>query len=81
MFLQGFINNILNPKGTMFYLGVFTLVITPGTPAVDVLLLVLAMMFMSALFWIFFVCALERPLERDFWTEGRGLSTEYSESC
>ena len=30
-FVQGFVNNLLNPKGTLFYLGVFTTVITPET--------------------------------------------------
>lgn len=29
----GFLTNILNPKVTLFFLGLFTLVITPGTPA------------------------------------------------
>ena len=39
-FLQGFLNNILNPKGTLFYLGVFTMVITPETATGTTLLLV-----------------------------------------
>ena len=38
-FLQGFINNVLNPKGALFYLGVFTVVITPGTSAAVMLVL------------------------------------------
>ena len=32
-FVQGFVNNLLNPNGTLFYLGVFTTVITPETSA------------------------------------------------
>lgn len=30
---MGFITNVLNPKATLFFLSLFTLVITPGTPA------------------------------------------------
>ena len=68
-FLQGFLNNILNPKGTLFYLGVFTMVITPETATGTTLLLVAIMMAVSALFWLFFVYTLDsnhvrRVLER-----------------
>ncbi len=65
--VQGFFNNLLNPKGTLFFLGVFTIVITPETSASAtlVLVLVLTMMLMCALFWLFFVYTLDRPVVRD----------------
>lgn len=64
-FLQGFLNNILNPKGTLFYLGVFTMVITPETSTATTLLLVLIMMSVSALFWLFFVFTLDTNIVRN----------------
>ncbi|MEO9901014.1 LysE family translocator [Nisaea sp.] len=64
-FLQGFLNNILNPKGTLFYLGVFTMVITPQTSTATTLLLVLIMMSVSALFWLFFVLTLDTNIVRN----------------
>lgn len=63
-FMQGFVNNILNPKGTMFYLSVFTLVITPDTSTGVVLLLVAIMMSISAAFWVFFVYTLDTRVVR-----------------
>ena len=63
-FVQGFVNNLLNPKGTLFYLGVFTTVIAPETPSRTMLLLVLAMMTVSASFWLLFVCTLDHPFIR-----------------
>lgn len=65
-FLQGFINNILNPKGTLFYLGVFTMVITPETTAGITLVLVGCMILVSASFWLFFVYTLDQPIIRRF---------------
>jgi RhtB (resistance to homoserine/threonine) family protein len=65
-FVQGFVNNLLNPKGTLFYLGVFTMVITPETSAGAMLLLIFSMMFVSASFWLFFVYTLDRPTIREF---------------
>ena len=65
-FVQGFVNNLLNPKGTLFYLGVFTIVITPETSASAMLLLILSMMLVSASFWLFFVYTLDRPTIREF---------------
>lgn len=64
MFLEGFINNVLNPKGTLFYLGVFSVVITPQTPAHHAALLVAVMMTISAVFWLLFVATLETAVVR-----------------
>jgi RhtB (resistance to homoserine/threonine) family protein len=63
-FVQGFINNILNPKGTLFYLGVFTTVVTPETSPSMTLVLILSMMLVSASFWLLFVYTLDRPVIR-----------------
>lgn len=63
-FVQGFFNNLLNPKGTLFYLGVFTIIITPETSASTMLLLVIIMMLVSASFWLFFVYTVDRPIIR-----------------
>ena len=63
-FVQGFVNNILNPKGTLFYLAVFTTIIAPGTSASAMLLLVSSMMAVSASFWLLFVYTLDRPAIR-----------------
>ena len=65
-FVQGFVNNLLNPKGTLFYLGVFTTVITPETSAGGMLLLISMMMLVSASFWLCFVYTLDRPAIREF---------------
>lgn len=65
-FFQGLINNLLNPKGALFYLGVFTMVITPETTTGAMLLLVVTMMLVSAVFWLFFVYTLDRPIIRKF---------------
>lgn len=70
-FLQGFINNVLNPKGALFYLGVFTVVITPGTSAAVMLLLVASMMLVSASFWLLFVSTLDRPVVRGWFARSQ----------
>ena len=72
-FLQGFLNNILNPKGTLFYLGVFTMVITPETSTTTTLLLVLIMMSVSALFWLFFVFTLDSTIVRNVLERGQKI--------
>jgi len=64
-FVQGFVSNLLNPKGTLFYLGVFTTVITPETSASAMLLLIFSMMLVSASFWLFFVYTLDRRTIRE----------------
>jgi threonine/homoserine/homoserine lactone efflux protein len=65
---QGLFNNLLNPKGSLFYLGVFTQLITPDTSIPQTMILVLVMMTISAVFWVLFVYALKAPLV------GRNLS-------
>jgi threonine/homoserine/homoserine lactone efflux protein len=65
-FVQGFVNNLLNPKGTLFYLGVFTVVITPETSLGMTALLVLCMTSVSGSFWAAFIYALDRPAVRGF---------------
>jgi RhtB (resistance to homoserine/threonine) family protein len=64
-FAEGFVNNLLNPKGALFYFGVFTVVITPETSASAMLLLVFTMMAVSASFWLFFVYTFDRPIVRE----------------
>jgi RhtB (resistance to homoserine/threonine) family protein len=64
-FVQGLLNNLLNPKGALFYLGVFTMVITPETSASTMLVLIITMMLVSASFWLFFVYTLDRPAIRN----------------
>jgi len=63
-FVQGFLSNVLNPKGTLFYLGVFTVVIAPDTSAGAMLVLVCSMMLVSVSFWLLFVSTLDRPAIR-----------------
>jgi len=60
-FVQGFLNNLLNPKGTLFYLGIFTVVIRPDTSASATMLLICIMMLVSACFWPIFVYTLDQP--------------------
>src|SRR5262245_34041667 len=63
-YLQGLINNLLNPKGSLFYLGVFSQLITPDLPPMSRWMLVVAMMSVSALFWIGFVQTMNWPAVR-----------------
>ncbi len=70
-FLQGFINNVLNPKGTLFFLGVFTTVITPETSFGTTFILVSVIVVMCATFWYFFIQTLDTPIVRGFFRRSR----------
>ena len=59
------VNNLLNPKGTLSYLGVFTTIMTPQTPPAAMVLLIVTMIAVSAVFWICFVYVLNRRALRD----------------
>ena len=61
---QGFINNVLNPKGALFYLGVFSQLITPDMSLAQTTVLVAVMVSVSAVFWILFVQTLHLPVIR-----------------
>ncbi len=61
---QGFVNNVLNPKGSLFYLGVFSQLITPDMSLAQTTLLIAVMVGVSAAFWIVFVQTLHLPLIR-----------------
>jgi threonine/homoserine/homoserine lactone efflux protein len=61
---QGFINNVLNPKGSLFYLGVFSQLITPEMSFAQTTLLIAVMVGVSAVFWIVFVQTLHMPMIR-----------------
>lgn len=70
-FLQGLFNNLLNPKGALFYLGVFTQVIRPDTPPLEAAVLVVAMIATSALFWLALVNTLHWPRIRNMFSTSR----------
>ncbi len=63
---QGLFNNLLNPKGSLFYLGVFTQLITPDMSALQAIALVGVMVTVSAVFWVAFVHALHIPPVRNW---------------
>lgn len=70
-FLQGFVNNVLNPKGTLFYLGVFTMVITPETSTFATVILSAISVGVSGLFWLIFVTTLDRRFVRNALEKGQ----------
>jgi RhtB (resistance to homoserine/threonine) family protein len=74
-FTRGFINNLLNPKGALFYLGVFTTVIRPETSPGVTIALVLVMMSISAVFWLCFVYALDRRPVRGYVDQSQQVIT------
>lgn len=46
----GFLTNVLNPKATLFFLGLFTFVINPETPAY-VIVIISLLMILTAIVW------------------------------
>lgn len=54
---SGFLTNVLNPKATLFFLSLFTLVIAPGTP-VPVLLVLSAVLVGQTILWFSLVAVL-----------------------
>jgi len=50
----GFLTNILNPKATLFFLGLFTIVISPGTSR-SILIIAGIIMVIDTMLWFSFV--------------------------
>lgn len=65
-YLQGLFNNLLNPKGALFNLGVFSVVLSPEDPPLLIVLASLCMLMVAASFWVFFVVTLGHPMTRGF---------------
>ncbi len=57
--VQGLLNNLLNPKGPLFYLGVFAVFVHPESTIADLVLLVCTMISISTCFWVLFVYVLQ----------------------
>ena len=62
--LQGLLNNLLNPKGPLFYLGVLSVFVQPDSDLLYIALLVCTTIGISAAFWVLFVYVLQISLVR-----------------
>ncbi len=57
--VQGLLNNLLNPKGPLFYLGVLAVFVSPNSTIVYLVLLICTTIGISAGFWVLFVYVLQ----------------------
>lgn len=57
--MQGLLNNLLNPKGPLFYLGVLAVFVHPESSVIYLALLILTTIGISAGFWVLFVYVLQ----------------------
>lgn len=63
--VQGLLNNLLNPKGPLFYLGVLAVFVQPDSSLLYLVLLVCTTIGISASFWLLFVYVLQISSVRD----------------
>lgn len=61
----GFITNVTNPKATLFFLSLFTLVITPSTPLFIKILMGAEMSIVTSLWFIFVAFIISHPLVKE----------------
>jgi len=57
--VQGLLNNLLNPKGPLFYLGVLAAFVHPDSTFLYLVLLIVTTIGISAGFWVLFVYVLQ----------------------
>jgi threonine/homoserine/homoserine lactone efflux protein len=57
--MQGLLNNLLNPKGPLFYLGVLAVFVHPDSGHLYLGLLIVTTIGISAAFWVLFVYVLQ----------------------
>lgn len=60
-FRQGFLCNLLNPKATLFFLALFTVIIKPGTPHLWVIVYAIEMLFIITGWFCFLTFILSHP--------------------
>lgn len=63
--VQGLLNNLLNPKGPLFYLGVLAVFVHPDSTVLYLALLIFTTIGISAGFWVVFVYVLQVASVRD----------------
>ena len=74
--MQGLLNNLLNPKGPLFYLGMLAVFAHPGSTVLYLALLICTTIGVSAGFWVLFVYVLQiasvrsRLLASSRWVNG-----------
>jgi threonine/homoserine/homoserine lactone efflux protein len=73
--VQGLLNNLLNPKGPLFYLGVLAVFVHPSSSIVYLILLICTTIGISAGFWVLFVGVLQISTARSrLLASGRWIS-------
>jgi threonine/homoserine/homoserine lactone efflux protein len=74
--MQGLLNNLLNPKGPLFYLGVLAVFVHSDSTVLYLALLICTTIGISAAFWVLFVYVLQissvrsRLLAASRWVNG-----------
>lgn len=72
---MGFLTNVLNPKATLFFLSLFTFVISPSTP-LAVILIIAIIIITTALVWFTIVSVFftHKSVQRRFLKYGNGIN-------